>query len=180
MQRAIAVLSAQCRFRRLCRATHVPLIRAIKSMQDSDPRIDALRVRDRDDQAADAQQQIDAGSSRALTTTRRSMTSCAMPWTTTTTSTSVKGSCPGCALQKLRLDLGKTPVIHAQAILDDAIARARNRPDRRTLCDGPTSTVSSAATAGCRRGQRSLPMQLDNMFEGVNDPMRVSTEAQRP
>ena len=55
-----------------------PLIRAIKSMQDSDPRIDELRVRPRDDQAAQDQANIDAAESRANETTRPLTSSCKM------------------------------------------------------------------------------------------------------
>ena len=103
-----------------------PLIRAIKSMQDSDPRIDALRVRDRDDQAADAQQQIDARIEQGKRDNQAFNDQLRNALDNDNNVDLQTKAVAQDALQKLRLDLGKTPVSHAQAMLDDAITRAKD------------------------------------------------------
>ena len=153
-----------------------PLIRAIKSMQDSDPRIDALRVRDRDDQAADAQQQIDARIEQGKRDNQAFNDQLVDALDNDNNVDLQTKAVAQDALQKLRLDLGKTPVSHAQAILDDAIARARNpqiveqyvRPylDR---------VIQQQRAKEPNKVNEAQEMPLNNMFEGVNDPMRVST-----
>ena len=153
-----------------------PLIRAIKSMQDSDPRIDALRVRDRDDQAADAQQQIDARIEQGKRDNQAFNDQLRNALDNDNNVDLQTKAVAQDALQKLRLDLGNTPVSHAQAILDDAIARARTpqiveqyvRPylDR---------VIQQQQAKEPNKVNEAQSMQLDNMFEGVNDPMRVST-----
>ena len=121
-----------------------PLIRAIKSMQDSDPRIDALRVRDRDDQAADAQQQIDARIEQGKRDNQAFNDQLRNALDNDNNVDLQTKAVAQDALQKLRLDLGKTPVSHAQAILDDAIARARTRRSSNSTF-GPISTASSSS-----------------------------------
>ena len=87
-----------------------PLIRAIKSMQDSDPRIDALRVRDRDDQAADAQQQIDARIEQGKRDNQAFNDQLRNALDNDNNVDLQTKAVAQDALQKLRLDLGKTPV----------------------------------------------------------------------
>ncbi len=155
-----------------------PLIRAIKAMQDSDPRIDELRVRPRDDNAAVAQQQLDARIEQGKRDNQRFNDELTKALNADKTVDAQSKAVGAAALGKLRLDLGRNPLSAAQAILEDAVRRAKN----------PTAIEQYVAPYVQRVAQQQqvesenetvvadqASIDMGNMFEGVNDPMRVST-----
>ena len=103
-----------------------PLIRAVKAMQDSDPRIDELRVRPRDDNAAIAQEQLDARVDQGKRDNRRfndELTKALNADRSVDAQTKAVGTD---ALAKMRLDLGRKPLATANAHLEKALKNAKN------------------------------------------------------
>jgi hypothetical protein len=155
-----------------------PLIRAINAMQDSDPRIDALRVRPRDQNAEAQQQQIDARieqGKRDNQAFNRQLSDALAADPSVDSSTKSIG---GTALDKLQRNLGKAPLNHATAILEDAMKRAKNRQAIDRYVRPYVERVAQQQQANEPNRideQNAAPMLGKIDFETANDPMRVST-----